>query len=150
MADIVVREAQLSDVGGLAPLFDAYRQFYEQPSDMPLAQRFLTERLAHQESVILVAENQRHTLVGFCQLYPTFCSILAAKTATLYDLYVAQDARKSGTGKALLLAAHQYAITNGYARLDLTTAKSNTTAQRLYESLNWMRDDLFYAYNLAI
>ena len=29
----------------------------------------------------------------------------------------------------------------------LTTAKTNTQAQALYESQGWMRDEIFYAYN---
>jgi ribosomal protein S18 acetylase RimI-like enzyme len=35
-------------------------------------------------------------------------------------------------------------------RLDLTTAKNNHTAQSLYESLGWVRDEIFYAYNKQI
>ena len=40
------------------------------------------------ESVLIVAETWTKALVGFCQLYPTFCSVKAAPTYTLYDLFV--------------------------------------------------------------
>jgi len=40
-----IRRAGLPDVAVLAPLFDAYRRFYEQPADLERAARFLAERL---------------------------------------------------------------------------------------------------------
>ena len=46
-----------------------------------------------------------------------------------------------------MLAAHEYAANNGMTRLDLTTAKNNRAAQTLYESLGWVRDELFYPYS---
>lgn len=58
--------------------------------------------------------------------------------------------RKTGAGRALMLAAHVYATNNGLARLDLTTAKTNYAAQALYASLGWMRDEVFYTYNKEI
>ena len=85
--------------------------------------------------------------MGFCQLYPTFCSVEAAPIYALYDLFVLPTARKLGVGKALLLAAEAKAIAEGKVRMDLTTAKTNLSAQSLYESLGWQRDNIFYAYN---
>ena len=49
-----------------------------------------------------------------------------------------------------MLAAHNYATNNSMARLDLSTAKNNLEAQALYESLGWVRDDVFYTYNKEI
>ncbi|MES2932844.1 MAG: GNAT family N-acetyltransferase [Pseudomonadota bacterium] len=147
---IATRLATLNDLASLAILFNAYRQFYQQADDLPLAARFIRERMERQESIIFVAENAEYELLGFCQLYPTFCSVVAAPIYTLYDLFVQPNTRKSGAGRALLLAAEQLAQQNNFARMDLTTAKTNQTAQRLYESLGWRRDDVFYAYNKAI
>ncbi|MDI1361414.1 GNAT family N-acetyltransferase [Methylotenera sp.] len=152
---IKIRIAQLEDLEPLAELFNAYREFYEETSDIGLARRFLQDRLNNKDSIIFVAEtasneNQAQKLIGFCQLYPTFCSVLAAPICVLYDLFVDVNIRKSGAGKALMLTAHEYAANNGYVRLDLTTAKTNLTAQSLYESLGWVRDDVFYTYNKTI
>ena len=147
MSDVLIRQASLKDVGQVAGLFDAYRQFYAQAPNITLATQFITERIAKQESVILVAESDGE-IVGFCQLYPTFCSVEAAKIAVLYDLFVAENARKTGLGSALMLAASDYANQHGYTRLDLPTAKTNVNAQALYESLGWVRDAQFYHYSL--
>jgi ribosomal protein S18 acetylase RimI-like enzyme len=143
------RLASTSDTDAIAVLFDAYRQFYAQAPDLPAATAFIGARLQRHESVILVAEASG-CMLGFCQLYPTFCSVMAQPIFTLYDLFVAPDARQSGVGRALLLAAEQHAASHGFARLDLTTARTNTNAQSLYESLGWVRDEVFFTYNRAL
>lgn len=149
MSSIKIRQVNVADAESVAHLFNQYRQFYAQTPDIALATQFMTERIAKQESVILVAESDGE-IVGFCQMYPTFCSVEAAKIAVLYDLFVAQTARKIGAGRALMLAASDYAKQHGYARLDLSTAKTNVNAQALYESLGWVRDAQFYYYSLDL
>ena len=153
MTAIQVRPATLADLPVVAALFDSYRQFYEQPPALEAATRFIQARMENSESTILVAEDTTATTsspLGFCQLYPSFCSVEMAPIFVLYDLFVTPAARGAGAGKALLLAAHDHAAAHGAKRLDLTTAKTNHTAQSLYESLGWVRDEVFYAYNLRV
>jgi ribosomal protein S18 acetylase RimI-like enzyme len=147
---MTVRPAQPADRAQLARLFDQYRQFYQQPPDLPLAQDFMGERLANNDSVIFVASVEPNTLVGFTQLYPTLCSVSAAKIYVLYDLFVAPSARGHGVARALMQAAQAYAAQTGAVRLELATARTNVQAQALYESLGWARDSEFYRYNLEI
>ena len=142
-----IRPAQLPDVDLIAPLFSAYRCFYEQAADLPLAHRFIHDRLQRQESVILLAQDEQGQALGFCQLYPTFCSVDAAPIYVLYDLFVASTVRRGGVAKALLRAAERHAAAHGVQRLDLTTAKTNHSAQQLYESLGWVRDEVFFTYS---
>ena len=146
----MVRLAVIADIEQVAMLFDQYRQFYDQTADIALAKNFIANRLNQNDSVIIVAENSENKLVGFCQIYPSFCSLAAAKIGILYDLFVDTTNRKTGAGRALMLAAHEYAASNNMVRLDLTTAKNNAKAQALYESLGWARDDVFYAYSKDI
>jgi len=147
---VTIREAQTADVAALAGLFDLYRQFYGQQPDSPLARQFIGDRLARRESVILVAESGPAGLVGFCQLYPTFCSVEAQPIYVLYDLFVLPVARGSGVGRLLLQAAEARAARDGKARMDLSTARSNGPAQSLYESLGWVRDDVFFTYSRRV
>nr|WP_315225232.1 GNAT family N-acetyltransferase [uncultured Albidiferax sp.] len=147
---ISTRPASLDDLPVVAPLFDAYRQFYDQAPDLPQATAFIQARMAHGESSILVAQGDGGRVLGFCQLYPSFCSVAAAPIYVLYDLFVAPDARKTGAGRALLLAAEQFAASQGVARMDLTTAKTNLAAQSVYESLGWVRDKVFFADSKAV
>jgi ribosomal protein S18 acetylase RimI-like enzyme len=149
MSTVSTRLAILPDLPAVAALFDAYRQFYEQPADPALALQFIGDRMRNAESVILVAQaaDATDSIVGFCQLYPGFCSVIAQPVYTLYDLYVAPDARQTGAGRSLMQAAHEHARQHGFARMDLRTARTNHAARALYESLGWVRDDVFFVYN---
>ena len=147
---ITIREAHETDLAEVAVLFDLYRQFYEQAPDLELAREFINQRFANRESTILVAASAESGLVGFCQLYPTFCSVEAKPIYALYDLFVHPSARKAGVGRLLLQAAEAKAIAKRKSRMDLITAKTNKTAQSLYKSLGWVRDEVFYAYNRKI
>lgn len=147
MTTVTTRPAALDDLEAIAALFDAYRQFYKQPPDLALARRYIQERFYRSESVIFVAQTGPGQVVGFCQLYPTFCSVRAAPTFVLYDLFVSSEARGAGAGKALMLAAEAHAASAGAARMELSTARNNTVAQSLYESLGWVRDENFFVYS---
>ena len=103
MNDIQVKYATPDDLEALVPLFDAYRVFYEKPSDLKLARSFLTERLQLRESVILLAVTASGEAVGFTQLYPSFSSVSARRIWILNDLYVAEQARGSGAAQALMV-----------------------------------------------
>ena len=113
MSKVTTRPAEARDLEAVAALFDSYRQFYEMPADLALARRYLTERFQNKESVIIVAENEAGELVGFTQLYPAFCSVLAAKTFVLYDLFVTPAARGTGAGRALMEAAEAHGRKRG-------------------------------------
>jgi ribosomal protein S18 acetylase RimI-like enzyme len=144
---IATRLATLDDLDRVAALFDPYRQFYQQPADRPRARQFIQERLQRHESVLLVAETASGGVVGFCQLYPLFCSVRAVRMYVLYDLFVTPEARGTGAGRALTLAAEAHAASSGASRLELSTARTNTVAQSLYESLGWVRDEAFFVYS---
>jgi len=147
---VKTRLVESRDLEAVTALFDAYRQFYEKPADLALARRYLTERFERRESVIIVAENPAGEIVGFTQLYPAFCSVLADRTYVLYDLFVTPSARGTGAGRALMEAAEAHARKTGAARLQLETAKTNKIGQTLYESCGWERDELFYVYSKSI
>lgn len=147
--ELTLRRATVADVALLAPLFDQYRQFYEQAPDVERATQFVAQRLQNGESVVLLAFSGA-TLVGFCQLYPTFCSVEAAAIFVLYDLFVVPAVRQTGAGRALLRCAQETARAAGAVRLDLSTAKTNLKAQALYESEAWQRDNVFFTYSRSL
>ena len=143
-----IREAIRGDLPAVGKLFDEYRQFYQLPTDVQKATAYLEARLGARDSVILIAADEAGQLLGFTQLYPTWCSLLAGPVYVLYDLYVAPQARRRGVGRALLKAAAERGQRDGKLRMTLSTAKTNADAQSVYESLGWQRDNEFYVYNL--
>ena len=149
MSSVTVRQAVLADLDFLVVLFDAYRQFYGQTSDLVGARTFVQARFEHGQSVVLLAESQGQA-VGFTQLYPSFSSVSMARVFVLNDLFVAPTARRLGVGEALLTAAADHARQLGAVRLSLTTNVQNLPAQSLYAAMGWERDQKFHAYHLAL
>ena len=146
---IAIHQVTAHDVDRLAPLFDGYRQFYEQASDVAGARAFLLDRFSHSESVIFIASRDS-TAIGFAQLYPSFSSISMARIYVLSDLFVANTSRKLGAARLLLDAAVQFGRTIGARQLTLETARTNLKAQALYESSGWERDNDFYVYQITL
>lgn len=143
-----IRPATAADLDVLAPLFDAYRVFYQQPSDLARARDFLGQRLGNGESVVLLAELDG-TALGFTQLFPTFSSVRTGRMWILNDLYVDAGARRGGVGRALLESAAAFARDSGAVLLTLETAQSNATARALYRAAGW-HEDASQWYSLAL
>jgi ribosomal protein S18 acetylase RimI-like enzyme len=144
-----VIRAKLKHVQIVAPLFDAYRQFYNQPSDLQRAYDYLYTRVSKDESVIFVAVKGA-TALGFTQLYPTFSSISLKSQWILNDLYVDSSARQLGVATALMEQARAFAIETQAKGLMLQTATDNKAAQALYEKLGWKNDTEFFTYYLNL
>lgn len=149
MSTITIRQATLSDLEALVPLFDRYRQFYGQPSDAGAARAFLAARFDHGESVLFIADGGCSP-AGFVQLYPSFSSVSLTRIFILNDLFVSEHCRNQGIGSLLIKAAIEHAKTLGAARLSLSTAVTNQSAQAAYESTGWKQDEQFLYYQFPI
>lgn len=138
-------------------LFNKYRIFYKQPSDIELCSKFINDRLKKNESVIFVAtikENEKIVPTGFAQLYPKFSSGKAIKIWVLNDLYVDENCRNKGIGENLINRVLTFAKNDNANHVELSTATDNYNAQRLYETIGFERqipnaDFLSYKINLT-
>lgn len=142
--------ASAEHLEAVASLFDGYRGFYGQPSNLAQSRAFIAERMAANESAIFLVQDQSGEALGFVQLYPTFSSIDAHRTWLLSDLFTTPAARGRGVGRLLMNTARDFAVETGAKGLVLETATDNFTAQGLYESLGWVRDTGYYTYNLDL
>jgi ribosomal protein S18 acetylase RimI-like enzyme len=147
-----IAPAGLNDLDELCPLFSGYREFYGQAIEPEREREYLATRLHNDDAVVLLArdDEQGGPAIGFVLLYPTYDSVYLKPVWVLHDLFVAPGARRGGTGKKLMEAAHAFCRESGAARVDLATAVTNTVAQPLYEALGYERDDEFYYYSLTL
>jgi GNAT superfamily N-acetyltransferase len=148
-SELSVQKAGASDLDSLHELFMGYLAFYERDADPKSARAFLQERIAQQQSVIFIARLDGQA-VGFTQLYPTFASLSLKPSWILNDLFVAESARGHGVAMELMDAARQLALDSGACEIFLQTARTNTTAQSLYNKLGYVRDDAFLVYTLDV
>jgi GNAT superfamily N-acetyltransferase len=128
----------------VAIVFDLYRQFYKQPCNILLAERFLRERILGRESVIFAAFDG-DAIVGFTQLYPSFSSVSAQRSWVLNDLFVRESHRKYGIAAQIMNHAKDFAVQTHTKGLALETAEDNP-AQHLYERLGWEKEAGFLHY----
>jgi ribosomal protein S18 acetylase RimI-like enzyme len=144
-----IYQATIEDLEGVADLFNLYRIFYQQTSDLEGARAYIKDRLKSKDSVIFVVKNGQE-YAGFTQLYPTFSSISMERAWILNDLYVVTEARKQGIGEMLLHRAKDFAMEVGAKSISLETAPDNDAAQRLYEKNGYIRDLQYYHYELSL
>jgi GNAT superfamily N-acetyltransferase len=143
---ITVRQAVLSDLAELAKLFNEYREFQGEQSDLAAAQQFLKARFNHGESVIFVAEDE-NLPVGFAQLYPSYSSVSLERVFVLNDLFVHESGRRKGVASELLAAVETYAWSLRAVRVTLNVARTNKSGQALYEAQGWSQDSQFFMYH---
>ncbi|MGE8187506.1 GNAT family N-acetyltransferase [Pseudomonas sp. NPDC086278] len=147
---VQVLRVDAQHIDTVASLFDAYRGFYGQPSNLTQSRAFIAERIARDESVIFLAEDVTGAALGFVQLFPTFSSIDAHRTWLLGDLFTTPEARGRGVATQLMNSARAFALLTGAKGMTLETATDNLVAQRLYESLGYVRDEGYYTYCLDL
>lgn len=134
-----VTHAQPADLDALAVLFDAYRQFYGQRSDVAGGREWLRSRLRFGESKVLLARRNGE-LAGFAQLYPMFSSVRMARIWILNDLFVLPATRRQGIARALLDAAAGFAREDGAVAIQLETTRDNDAARATYRDAGWHED----------
>ena len=89
------------------------------------------------------------TLVDLARNNPAIVG-MTADLAKYTDLHLFKEAYperfvQMGMAEQLLMAA-----AGGMARMDLSTAKDNYPAQSAYETLGWVRDEIFCTYSKRI
>jgi GNAT superfamily N-acetyltransferase len=128
-----VTDANFAEV---LPLVAAYQEFYLAAPDTERNRRHFSRFLAdHSQGILFLARADDGAAVGMATLYFTNSSVRACVQCLMNDLYVVASARGQGIGRALIEHCRQHAQQLGYDALIWTTASSNATAQRLYDSL---------------
>lgn len=131
---IIIREAKSEDASLVLEfirrkaIFDKALSYVEATEDKLVSELFGPQPSAF----VLFAEIGGHA-VGFALYFPTFSSFLARPGIWLDDLYVDEEARGRGVGKALLTEIARIAHKRGYGRVEWTAADDNAKALIFYE-----------------
>lgn len=141
--------ANTDHLADVAMLFDHYRVFYHQLSNVHAAEQFIADRFRNQDSTIFLAIDE-DSGVGFTQLYPSFSSVSMGRVWILNDLFVLPSHRQQGIATQLIQTAADYGRETGAIRLVLATEKTNTAAQALYDSLGYQLDQTFHHFALTL
>lgn len=131
----LVWRAKHHEAGAVAGLLVEFRDWLGRslPSDESFAAS--VHRLIEEPDTeyLLGATGPGHDPAGVCQLRFRFGVWHDACDCWLEDLFVSQDARRSGLGAALVEAALTRARERGCARVELDVNEGNAAAIALYE-----------------
>lgn len=133
----------------LSVLFNDYRVFYGQISDLESARNFISERLSKDDSAIFVAL-EKNTMCGFVQLYPSFSSVALKRTYYLNDLFVNESFRRKGIAEVLVNKSIDFAKENSAARITLCTQIENDAAINLYNKCGFTINTAYDYFNFTI
>ena len=143
----VVTEQDLSD---LLPLVRAYLDFYEvAPSDesmLALSRSLIAD--PELEGVQFIARDDDGRAVGFASLFWTWATTRGGRLGVMNDLFVAPEARGTGTAEALIEACRERCVQRGAVALEWQTAVDNHRAQALYDRVGGQRSDRWLDYTL--
>jgi|SRR5579875_1048390 len=142
-----IHPAAAADVAELARLFDQYRIFYKQRSDLRATEQFVAAQIQNGVTRFFLAKAAEEGALGFVHLIPSIGTLAMRPIWYLEDLFVAPPARRQGIARALMLHAEQFARESGAERLTLSTAHDNQAAQALYRSVGYVREEYFWQFN---
>lgn len=146
MPDVVVRPIEPADHDAWAPLFAAYREFYELEDEPEVVERvwgWIQDADHEVNAQVAVVDGD---VVGFAhhRLYARPSE--GARGLFLDDLFTAPGLRGRGVGRALINRLADIARENGAAKVRWVTAADNAVAQRLYDDLaertEWLTYDV--------
>ena len=125
-----------ADLSDLVPLMEQYCAFYRTAPGAEALTRLAEALLAapDAEGMQLIARDDGGAAAGFATVYWSWDTTEAIPTAIMHDLYVAENGRGQGLGRALIDACGELARDRGKRRLDWQTAPDNARAQRVYDA----------------
>jgi GNAT superfamily N-acetyltransferase len=134
-AQITIRKLRADERAAWEPLWRAYLDFYR--TTVPAAVYDSTWTRLHDpaEPMWLLGAYVDDRLAGIVHfLYHRSCWTVG-DYCYLQDLFVAEDARKLGIGRALIEAVYGEAKAAGASRVHWLTHETNATARSLYDTL---------------
>jgi GNAT superfamily N-acetyltransferase len=136
----------------LLPLVRAYCDFYQvTPTDrelLALSRALLAD--PQREGLQLLARDDAGRAVGFTTLYWTWQTLVAARVAVMYDLFVTPEARGMGVAEGLIAACLERCREHGATRLVWQTARDNHRAQAVCARVGATCDDRWLDYDLPV
>jgi GNAT superfamily N-acetyltransferase len=149
MTGVAVRPIKQRELEELLPLIAGYQRFYGAEPDIDRNRAFFSRFIHPSDVGLLLGAWVAEGLAGFATLYWFFSSTKAADSVLMNDLFVRDEVRGAGVGRALIQSANDEARRRGAAHLEWYTSPDNLTARRLYGSLPGAQRTTWYAYEIA-
>lgn len=144
MRSVEIRPVGSADFDIWLPLWSGYQRFYEVDIPTPVTLKTWARFLDPAEpmhAALAVSADQAVGLVHSINHRSTWAT---ADYCYVQDLFVADDARGGGVGRALIEHVYADAIRRGASRVYWTTHESNHDAMKLYDRIADRSDFIQY------
>lgn len=142
MSNLVIRDAVETDVAAILEMIIELAVYEKEPDAVKTTEADLRESLfgstkskvGQPSAFALIAENESGEAIGFALWFLNYSTWLGKHGIYLEDLYVRQDSRGTGAGKALLRRLAQICVERDYGRLEWWVLDWNAPAIDFYHS----------------
>ncbi len=134
MSDFIIRKIELKDTGELCKICSEEMGYECDPALV----KSKIEKLDSKREAVFVAEEESQ-LLGFIHV-ERYEVLYFESMANILGLAVKKDFQKQGLGKALLLAAENWAQENGIYLMRLNSGINRTDAHGFYEHLGYVSE----------
>lgn len=147
---VVIRPLTHADIEAFLGLVDALADYERLPRPDPEARRRLAaDALGNPPRFYVLLAELNGRPVGYAAYFETYSTFLARPTLYLEDIFVLEDARGRGVGRALMQALAREATRRGCGRMEWLVLAWNHPAIGFYERLGASRLDDWLVYRLT-
>jgi GNAT superfamily N-acetyltransferase len=146
-----IRVATPDDVPAIRRMIRALAEFEREPDAVKITPDQLHDALFGPDAVAsaLIALDADGEPAGFALWYRSFSTWEGVPGLYLEDLYVSEDQRGSGLGRALLTGLARIVVHHGWTRLEWAVLRWNGDAIAFYDSLGARPLDDWLTYRLS-
>ncbi len=146
-----IRIATPDDVPVIGRMIRELAEFEREPDAVRTTPEQLHDALFGSDAVAstLIALDEVGEPAGFALWYRSFSTWEGVPGIYLEDLYVSEDQRGSGLGRALLTSLARIVVHRGWTRLEWSVLRWNTEAIAFYDSIGGRPLDDWLTYRLS-
>lgn len=135
MADFVVRPASDGDFEAVVQMINALMSYQGLEGDVPVnAEKLKADTLGCGHPRVIVAQTGDE-LIGYALYFSTYSSRYGRKCRYIEDIFVYEEHRRAGVGRALMEYIFGEAAAEGCLRVEWSCLDANDNARRFYLSL---------------
>ena len=143
---MIIKKAESKDLQDLAMIYDQYRVFYGQLTNLKDTELHVKKLFESEECSIFLAFSN-NIIVGFSVIYYEFSGIALKLTCRLKNIYVDTKVRGQGVASKLLNICEAEALSHGANRFRTRTARDNNFAKKVFERFGFLQDEVFVTYD---
>ncbi len=149
MHDFHIRESRGSDAGALAELMRGLHGHLKEPMQHISAEKLVCDVLCEGSAFDVLVAERAGRLIGYALFHETYESIYANRGVYLADLFVVEEARREGLGRALVAAVAHRARARGLRFMWWVSEAWDEDAQGFYAALGASHDPMV-AHSLSV